>query len=72
MSQEFRSWRVGGLDSNDSKIHLLSSLSDMKNIEDVDVNMMERTVNFSFNPGTMDEDFIKHTIISLGYSFLGD
>jgi len=72
MSQEFRSWRVGGLDSNESKIHLQSSLSDMKSIEDVDVNMMERTLNFSYNPQTMNEDFIKHTINSLGYSFLGD
>lgn len=72
MSQEFRSWRVGGLDSNESKIHLQGSLSEMKSIEDVDVNMIERTLNFSFNSQTMNEDFIKHTINSLGYSFLGD
>jgi len=72
MTQEFRSWRVGGLDSNESKIHLQRSLSEMKNIEDVDVNMLERTVNFSFNPNTINEEFIKHTINTLGYSFLGD
>lgn len=72
MSQEFKSWHVGGLDTNDSKDHLQNSLREMKSIEDVDVNMMEKTINFSFNPRTMDEEFIKHTINSLGYSFLGD
>ena len=69
MAQEFRSWRVGGLDTNESKIHLQRSLRDMKSIEDVDVNMLERTVNFSFNPRTIDEEFIKNTINTLGYPF---
>ncbi|MGI6684554.1 MAG: heavy-metal-associated domain-containing protein [Bacillota bacterium] len=72
MSQEFRSWRVGGLDSNESKFHLQRSLSEMNDIEHVNVNMLEKTVEFSFNPRSIDEEFIKHTINTLGYSFLGD
>lgn len=39
MAQEFRSWRVGGLDTNESKIHLQRSLRDMKSIEDVDLKL---------------------------------
>ncbi|ATW23672.1 heavy-metal-associated domain-containing protein [Candidatus Formimonas warabiya] len=68
MSSEFRSWRVGGLDSNASRDHLQNSLQEMRSVNDVKVNISERAVSFSFNPEVVSENFIKHTINTLGYS----
>lgn len=72
MPFEHRTWRIGGLDSNEARDNLRDALSEMDSITNVNVDILEKKANFSFDPNAINENFIKNTINTLGYSFQGD
>lgn len=68
MPQETRTYTLGGVFSEDDRREIESTLSEMKSVQDVSVSTQNRQVNFSFDSGQIQEDFILNTLNSLGYS----
>jgi copper chaperone CopZ len=66
-----RTYKLGGLTSDYSEYRVEETLSQMHSIHNVDVDIPNKQVAFTFEPDEIEEEFIKSTLTSLGYSILG-
>jgi len=72
MSNQKRTYKLGGVFDSDDKSEIEYTLNEMKSISEVNVDVNSQQVSFQFEPGKIPEDFIKNTINTLGYSILKD
>lgn len=68
MKREQRTYTLGGVFSTEAKPEVESTLAEMKSVQDVKLDVASKKVTFQFEPEEISEDFIQHTLNSLGYS----
>jgi copper chaperone CopZ len=66
-----RTYKLGGLTSDYSEYRVEETLSQMHSIHNVDVDIPNKQVSFTFEPDEIEEEFIKSTLNTLGYSIQG-
>lgn len=64
-------FKLGGLNSPDNKRNIEDTLSDIDALEDVHVDMNSREISLNYDPDRINEDYIKTTLNSMGYSIQG-
>lgn len=72
MTDQQRTYTLGGIFDSQAKAEVEYTLSEMKNIKDVQVDLDSKQVSFQFDPNKIEETFIQNTLNSLGYSIQGD
>lgn len=72
MSNQKRTYRLGGLFDRDDPSEIEYTLNEMKSVSEVQVDLTKNQVSFQFEPEKIPEEFIKNTINTLGYSILED
>lgn len=72
MTDQQRTYTLGGIFDSQAKSEVEYTLSEMKNIKDVQVDLDSKQVSFKFDPNKIEETFIQDTLNSLGYSIQGD
>lgn len=70
MSNQKRTYRLGGVFAKDDTTEIEYTLNEMKSVSDVQVDLTNHQVSFQFEPEKIPEEFIKNTINTLGYSIL--
>jgi cation transport ATPase len=72
MPDQKRTYILGGVFEPENKSEVEYTLSEMKSIKNVDVNLGTKEVSFQFDPDSIEESFIQSTLTSLGYSIRQD
>jgi copper chaperone CopZ len=72
MNTQKRTYTLGGVFDERAKSKIEYTLNEMKTISDVQVDLNSKQVSFQFVPEQIQEEFIKNTINTLGYSVLQD
>lgn len=68
MKKEQRTYTLGGVFSPKAKSEIENTLTEMKSLQGVELDLTSKKVSFQFEPEHISEDFIRHTLNSLGYS----
>lgn len=72
MPDQKRTYILGGVFDPEDKTEVEQTLSEMKSIKNVEVDLETKEVSFQFNPERIEESFIQSTLNSLGYSVRQD
>jgi len=64
-------FKLSGLNSPDNKRNIEDTLSDIDALENVHVDMNSREISLNYDPDRVNEDYIKTTLNSMGYSIQG-
>lgn len=67
-----KTFRLGGIESQDAKDNIEVVLSRLESLEKVHVDVDKKELSFSYNPELMEIGELKSTLTSMGYSFQGE
>ncbi|MHB1167365.1 MAG: heavy-metal-associated domain-containing protein [Carboxydocellales bacterium] len=65
-------FKLGGLYSTDNKRNVEDTLRDIDALDNVHVDLAASELTLNYDPDRVNEDYLKNTLNSLGYSIQGE